>query len=231
MATKRAIYRAGHLTTRPAENTTAEQPSSGVKPITFDGKQKGLIYVPANYKQHEPTGLALMLHGAGGNAEHGLSLIRHHADNYNIILLSVASQAQSWDVIAGDAFGPDLVLIDQGMSLVFKYFSIDPSRVAIGGFSDGASYALSVGLSNGQLFTHIIAFSPGFFYTVERQGKPGVFISHGIHDHILPVDACSRRIVPKLQASGINVLYKEFNGEHVIPPDISQEAMNWFIMQ
>ena len=30
------------------------------------------------------------------------------------------------------------------------------------GFSDGASYALSLGAANGDLFTHIAAFSPGF---------------------------------------------------------------------
>lgn len=39
--------------------------------------------------------------------------------------------------------------------------AIDPAHVAIGGFSDGASCALSLGLVNGDLFTHVMAFSPG----------------------------------------------------------------------
>jgi phospholipase/carboxylesterase len=34
--------------------------------------------------------------------------------------------------------------------------------VALGGFSDGASYALSLDLTNGDLFASLIAFSPGF---------------------------------------------------------------------
>ena len=56
---------------------------------------------------------------------------------------------------------------------------VDPARLVIGGFSDGASYALSLGLINGQLFRKVAAFSPGFVVTGEPEGKPRVFISHG----------------------------------------------------
>ena len=38
---------------------------------------------------------------------------------------------------------------------------IDPSRIAMAGFSDGASYSLSVGLANGDLFSAVFGFSPG----------------------------------------------------------------------
>jgi predicted esterase len=36
------------------------------------------------------------------------------------------------------------------------------ATLAVSGFSDGASYALSIGPANGDLFTHVMAFSPGF---------------------------------------------------------------------
>jgi predicted esterase len=52
--------------------------------------------------------------------------------------------------------------LDQALQHVFETYSIDPGRVGLGGFSDGASYALSLGVANGDLFSHIIAFSPGF---------------------------------------------------------------------
>jgi len=38
----------------------------------------------------------------------------------------------------------------------------DPARVTLGGFSDGATYALSIGLANGDLFPQVIGCSPGF---------------------------------------------------------------------
>ncbi|WP_242920657.1 alpha/beta hydrolase [Pontibacter liquoris] len=94
--------------------------------------------------------------------------------------------------------------MDQALAYTFDNYAVDPTRVAIGGFSDGASYAFSLGLTNGDLFTHIIAFSPGFAFTHETKGSPAIFISHGLHDTVLPINACSRRIVPQLQQQGLS---------------------------
>jgi hypothetical protein len=56
---------------------------------------------------------------------------------------------------------------------------VDPTRLAVGGFSDGTSYALSLGLTNGDLFSHVLAFSPGFAVPARRRGRPRLFLSHG----------------------------------------------------
>jgi phospholipase/carboxylesterase len=170
----------------------------------------------------------VMLHGAGGSAEQGLSLLRGYADEQNIILIAPASRSYSWDIIASDAFGPDVILIDQALAQAFENYAIDPAQVAIGGFSDGASYALCLGLTNGDLFTHIIAFSPGFSFTREKHGKPAVFISHGVRDRVLPIDSCGRRVDRELRHQGLEVNYKEFGGEHEIPANISASAVEWF---
>ena len=37
---------------------------------------------------------------------------------------------------------------------------LDPDRLSVGGFSDGASYALTLGLANGDVFRRVVAFSP-----------------------------------------------------------------------
>jgi len=100
--------------------------------------------------------------------------------------------------------------------------------VALAGVSDGASYALSLGIANGDVFTHLIAFSPGFVSPPGQQGQPRVFISHGTADPILPIDACSRRIAPGLHQAGYDVTYLEFDGGHTVPPEIANEAWNWF---
>ena len=97
------------------------------------------------------------------------------------------------------------------------------------GFSDGASYALSIGLANGDLFTSVLGFSPGIVVPGQRAGKPPIFISHGRQDQILPIDECSRRIVPELQGEGYQVTYREFDGPHMVPPEVASEAMQWFM--
>ena len=65
---------------------------------------------------------------------------------------------------------PDVTFIDRALTRTFRRYAIDPTRVAIEGFSDGASESLSLGLTNGDLFTHVIAFSPGVLMPEERRG-------------------------------------------------------------
>lgn len=185
--------------------------------------------MPAGFRPGTASPLVLLLHGAGGNAAHGLSYLQPYADKNNLILLAPASFDYSWDIIAADAFGIDVLFIDRVLAHVFDRFPVDPQHLAVGGFSDGASYALCLGLSNGDLFSHVIAFSPGFYYTYENRGKPSVFISHGVDDDVLPIGPCSRRIVPRLQHSGYHLLYEEFNGRHEIPAMVSQLAMDWYL--
>jgi predicted esterase len=93
---------------------------------------------------------------------------------------------------------PDITFIDRAQQ-TFNPYAIDPSKVASGGFSDGASYVLSVGLTNGDLFTHVIPFSPGFMAPATPVGRVRLFISYSKNDNVLPIEHCSRVIVPQLQ--------------------------------
>jgi phospholipase/carboxylesterase len=97
------------------------------------------------------------------------------------------------------------------------------------GFSDGASYALSLGPTNGDLFTRVIAFSPGFASPGARRGMPPVFVSHGTRDGVPPIERCSRRIVPRLEREGYEVRYREFDGPHTVPRSIAREALGWVV--
>jgi predicted esterase len=75
-----------------------------------------------------------------------------------------------------------------------------------------------------------MAFSPGFIPPGSTQtGTPRVFVSHGTRDAILPIETCSRRLVPELKQAGYKVTYREFDGPHGVPPEIATEAMKWFL--
>jgi phospholipase/carboxylesterase len=125
-------------------------------------------------------------------------------------------------------YGPDVAAIDGALEQTFSRYAVDPARVAVAGYSDGASYALSLGVANGDLFTHILAFSPGFMAPAVQTGSPRIFVSHGTRDRWLPIERCSRRIVPQLERAGYEVRYREFEGGHVVPPEIGREAAVWF---
>jgi len=216
----------GRLRARPEQATGAAP--VGLQPLMLGAARDSYLYVPATYRAERPAPLVLLLHGAGGHARQGLDLLRSLADAAGLLLLAPASRDPTWDLLVGRRFGPDLALIDRALEQTFSRYAVDPARLAIGGFSDGASYALSLGLTNGDLFTHVLAFSPGFMAPSGQTGSPRIFVSHGTRDAVLPIDRCSRRIVPELKRSGYGVLYREFDGGHTIPPEIALEAVSWF---
>lgn len=211
---------------RPLEGGSVAEP--GLRPLDIDHPRDGLLYIPRNYDPERPAPLVVMLHGAGGNAHHGIAPLLPIADSAGVILLAPESRRQTWDVLYGE-YGDDVSYIDGALEQTFRRFAIDPRHLAAEGFSDGASYALSLAITNGDLFTHIIAFSPGFMAPAAVRGTPRCFISHGVTDGVLPIDRCSRRIVPQIEAAGFDVDYREFDGPHVVPADIAHDALTWFV--
>jgi predicted esterase len=181
------------------------------------------MYVPPG-AGGQPLRLVVMFHGAGGVPRSALSLLRDEADRHRLMLVAPRSTAATWDVIRG-GYGADVANLDRLLSEVANRYLV--RGYTAGGFSDGASYALSIGLTNGDVFDSLLAFSPGFQAAVELNGQPRVFVSHGTDDRVLPIDRCSRRLVPQLRRTGYNVTYHEFDGGHVVPVEIRARAVHW----
>ena len=215
---------AAHIGARPSAPPT-QTGTAGTFDLQLRSKGRALLHVSQAAVESGNAALAVMLHGAGGNAGHGLDLLRPYADDANLIVLAPESRKASWDIIADAQYGPDVRLIEECLEHVFASYSVAPSRIAIGGFSDGASYALSLGLSNGLLFPQILAFSPGFMAPVRYEGIPGIFMSHGTRDEILPIDSCSRKLLGVLRRRGFAVDYYEFDGPHTVPTHVRERAV------
>src|ERR687893_2253452 len=221
-------YQEGRLRARPGAGKGGSEPV-GLRTLGHSAGRDGYLYVPGAYRPDLPRPLVVLLHGAGEDARDGLALLRGQADEASLMLLALTSRDYTWDMIAlRGRFGPDVAAVDRALEETFSRYAVDPSRVAVGGYSDGASYALSLGIANGDLFTHVMAFSPGFMALAGQSGTPRIFVSHGTRDRWLPIDSCSRRIVPRLEGAGYEVRYLEFEGGHVVPSRIGQEAVEWF---
>ena len=221
-------HTSGRLGSRPEQIAAPPSATPGRHPLGLDGKRDGAFLVPNGLDPAKPAPLIVALHGAGGIATHILDLVAAQAERHGIIVLAPESRGPTWDVIRG-GYGPDVGFIDRALTKVFGLHPVDPGRIAVSGFSDGASYALSLGVINGDLFDHILAFSPGFLVPTTTADTPRIFISHGAHDEVLPIDPCSRRIVPALRRAGYDVDYHEFDGGHVVPPDMVERATVRFL--
>ena len=182
-----------------------------------------LLYVP-----EKPSGaFMLMLHGATQTPQRMLVRLKDAADALGVTIVAPKSAGITRDAIRGQ-FGTDVAFIDGALRAAFAQSNVDRKRIALAGFSDGATYALALGRANGDLFTHVIAFSPGFLIPIDRVGSPRIFISHGTRDPILPIDDASRPILRDLRRENLSVTFREFDGEHWIPPEVAHAAFEWF---
>jgi predicted esterase len=212
----------GRLAARPRPNvTTAPQAQ---RALGLERGRDAILQLPK--ETSAPLPMLVLLHGAGGSGEGVLRRLGQAADEAGVAVLAPDSRDSTWDAIR-DGFGRDVTFLDRALTRVFEMVAVDPARIAVGGFSDGASYALSLGLINGDLFRRVVAFSPGFLVEGTTHGKPQVFISHGTADPILPIDRCSRVIVPGLRKRGYTVTFREFDGRHEIPAEVAREGMQW----
>jgi poly(3-hydroxybutyrate) depolymerase len=214
----------GRLRYRPSEAPSRRTSGTGRLDLQgAAGAEPAAVYVPAE-PGREPLRLVLVFHGAGGVPGSALALLRDEADRRRLLLVAPKSVGATWDVIRG-GYGADLRNIDRLLGRLADRYRLRGHTV--GGFSDGASYALSVGITNGDVFDSVIAFSPGFHAAGTAHGRPRFFVSHGTRDDVLPIDRCSRRIVPELEGAGYPVDYQEFDGGHTVPPAIRTRAAQW----
>lgn len=222
----------GRLAARPRD-TVKPSPTGRIN-LGLDRTRDAILQLPQTPSQ-SPLPLLVMLHGATQSAEDMFWYLGSTVEEAGIAVLAPNSRETTWDAIGGalsgggfgGGFGPDVDFLNRALERVFENAAIDPARIAIGGFSDGASYGLSLGLINGDLFNSVVAFSPGFVISGATQGQPRIFISHGTNDHILPINSCGRRIAITLTARGYDVTFREFNGDHEIPADVAREGLRF----
>lgn len=220
--------REGRLQARPDTTDKPAGLSPGLHVLGLVNGRDGALYVPKSLDPAHPAPLVVALHGAGGYAAHMIDPLVETAEARGYLVLAPDSRRQTWDVILG-GYGADVAFVDRALAQTFECQAVDPARIAVAGFSDGASYALSLGIINGDLFSDILAFSPGFMVPTDQAGSPRVFISHGVHDRVLPIDACSRSLAPKLRKAGYDLDYREFDGGHEVPPEMLTAAVARFL--
>jgi predicted esterase len=213
----------GELFTRPAAATQKPYPP-GVEWLELEGAPAPAVFVPSVLPDG-PVPVMVLLHGATSNPLRALPVVQDEAERRQFVVVVPKSVGMTWDVIHG-GFGPDVAALDHVLAEVFDHVPADPARVAVAGFSDGASYALTLGLANGALFPSILAFSPGFFVPARRQGSPAIFVSHGRSDPVLPIDQCGRLVVTALRMADYDVAYYEFDGGHTVPREALSAALD-----
>jgi predicted esterase len=219
-----------------------------VSPLTPNGRLVALpddavAYVPKSAGANPP--LLVLLHGAGRQR---LTMIQHfepEADARGLVLLAPTSRGPTWDAVAiGERMpSPDSPLahtvarrfsvsrdekrVDAAVANLAKLVPTDRARTVLAGFSDGATFALAMGMSRYEPFAAVIAWSPGIALETEQPARGRrVFVSHGRQDPLLAYQTTCRDIVPLLQAEGASVTFLPFNGVHDAPKPVKDAFLD-----
>jgi phospholipase/carboxylesterase len=100
-----------------------------------------------------------------------------------------------------------------------------PTTVALVGFSQGAMLAIDVALAGTPAVDLVVAMSGVLLMdsvsalTALRATKPRFFLSHGRHDPVVPF-ASGSHAHALLEAHGLSVAWRPFDGGHEIPPPV-----------
>lgn len=192
-----------------------------------DNFRDGSLYVPKSYKPGVAMPLIMMLHGYSGGAQ-SMRFAFPLAEEFGVMIIAPESRDLTWGQSA-PGFDQDVRYLGSAYRHVTSFLDVDRSHVGLGGVSDGAGYALSMGLAYGDVFNHVLVFSGGLMIPFRKQGKPQIFIAHGVNDTQMPIDRTARRFVPQLQGEGYDVTYREYDGGHGTPPAIMHEGFAWFV--
>ena len=221
---------------------------AGAGPIVHQSRLLALpddavAYVPANASIHPP--LLVLLHGAGRGR---LDMIQHNeveADKRGIVLLAPTSKGITWDAVSiamtppsgdsplemklGRSFSSsrDSRRVEAAIANLAKIVPFEPKHIVLAGFSDGATFALAMGMARSEPFSAVIAWSPGIPIETSQpaRGRP-VFVSHGRQDPVLSFGTDCGEIIPLLQSEGAVVSFVSFDGKHEVPQEQKDEFLD-----
>ena len=187
----------------------------------------------------EPAGALVLNHGRGAD-ENDLFGLLDELDPERRLLgvttgapwIGVPPGGRHWYVVERvgyphpDTFERSFSALGQSIDGLLAERGIEPSRMVVGGFSQGTvmSYALALGADRPEP-AGVVAMS-GFIPEVEgwrpdlgsRSALP-VFIHHGAADPVIGVEF-ARSARRTLQEAGIEPDYRESDAGHWLPPEV-----------
>jgi len=204
---------------------------------SFDGKLVPYrIFIPTRYDKSRKYPLAVLLHGAGADEN-------SFAVGYNKVFLKLAEErgyilaaVNGRGFVSGyaKANGGEQDVLDV-TELIEKNYSIDPSRVYLGGHSMGGGGTWTIGLAYRDRYAALApmagtGISANLDAALSAPGrKVPVFVSCGGKDALDTVSLCEP-VVTKAKALGYPIKYTDYeNADHLAVPIVAApDVFDWF---
>lgn len=196
-------------------------------PFTFKHTQ------PANMDPTKKYPAIFLLHGMGSNEDDLPQLVQDFQDQCHIISLrGPFAQKPGFAFFTIQEVGkPDRAIFDKVLIALQRFileaieeFQIDPHKVFVLGFSQGAVLAQSLAFVMGNLITGIVALSgytPKFVteeYAIRTVNHLHAFISHGDYDYVIP-SQWGMESKELFEQFGATVTFKQYPDGHGVTPE------------
>lgn len=186
----------------------------------------------------------ILLHGVGSNEQDLNSLAPYLPDDVTVISprgpFVLGERRYAWYQVD---FSSDKPVINadqelQSRDIIRNFISQVRARykteeVYLGGFSQGAIMSYTIGLTQPELVTGVLAFSGRILQeirplvaTPDKLKNLDVFIAHGTQDGTLPVHY-AREAKEFLESMGIALTYHESDMGHQITGDVIENVRKW----
>jgi poly(3-hydroxybutyrate) depolymerase len=215
------------------------RPEDGAAPVAgglvtiSNGPTRGYLLLPDPVDPARSYPLVTVLHGAGRQDELLVRGYRDEPARRNAVFFIPRSTMPTWDLLVGGERS-DLDFLEHAYAEIYSRVPIDHSRQALVGYSDGASYAIAVGLSNPRIFSAIMGWAAGFVVmdtaaVTPTDPRPRVLLEHGTLDTVFPFETIALRNCEILRRLGYEVeLRVDEGGIHWPSREFQTAALDWF---
>jgi len=196
--------------------------------------------------KNTPSKSVFFLHGFGSNMKDLFGLTPFFDEFWTCVSLQASIPIQydgwAWAELDFNNIGelpkPEQMSVHQqkvieSVDQCVEQLNLDPKRVNLLGFSQGASLSIYSGLMNPNKFNSVVALS-GFFPVEERKENFDIesvqnldfFIGHGRLDPVVPL-SLGQDTKRGLKNIGVNPNYNEYESEHTISNDCLNDVLEW----
>lgn len=210
-----------------------------------------LVYLIKSGIEKEPAPLLLLLHGFGANEHDLFGLVDEFDSRFTVVSarapLSLGNGGYAWFPIAFTDAGIKVLdtksaVASRDLILTFldelpRRHAVNPKQIYLMGFSQGASMAYSIALTEPEKIAGMVAMSGRMpderlisLATTERLAQLSVFVAHGLYDEVLPIQN-GRDSEARLRELQLNILYKEYPMAHQISRESLSDLSKWLTEQ
>jgi phospholipase/carboxylesterase len=215
-------------------------------PECHEATSSGFVHcvrIPADADTDSPVPVVVMLHGWGGD-EGSMWVFRQAIPPETAIItprapLDLEDDAYAWfyrddplHLTDPESLVATIEKLDDFLSQLPQLYPVDPDRMVLIGFSQGAAVSNSLVMARPELVAGVALLAgmgfqlPELIPQVMSLAELPVFIAHGTRDEVVPLSA-AQQACETYEQLGADVTYGEYNSGHKMHVQAIKDLRGW----